>query len=130
MHEFRLAALVTLAAAALLIALGANVGRQRHRHRIDAPATTGHPALERAFRAHMNTVENMAVFLPALWLSALYWSDVWAAALGAAWVAARVWYAVAYQRNAAKRGAPFGLSSLIVAVLMLGAAWGIVSGMF
>ena len=61
-----------------------------------------------------------------LWLFAIYLSDVWAAALGALWLLARVWYAAAYLRNPDKRGPGFTLSTLVVVVLAIGAAWGVV----
>ena len=40
--------------------------------------------------------------------------------LGAVWLVSRVWYAMAYQQDAAKRGPAFGLSMLVFAVLTLG----------
>ena len=46
------------------------VGRQRAKHGIKAPATVGHPEFERAFRAHQNTVEQLVIFLPGMWVYA------------------------------------------------------------
>jgi hypothetical protein len=63
-------------------------------------------------------------------LFAAFVSGVWAAALGAVWIAARVWYFLAYQEDTAKRGRPFGLSMLVFGILALGAAWGVVRGFF
>jgi glutathione S-transferase len=40
------------------------VSIQRGKHKIKAPATTGHETFERAFRTHLNYVENLVVFLP------------------------------------------------------------------
>jgi len=48
------------------------------------------------------------------------------AAVGAVvWLAARVWYALAYWRDAGKRGPGFGLSAAATVLLILGALFGI-----
>jgi glutathione S-transferase len=130
MHDFRWPALITLGVLALLFALAGAVGKARGKYGIKAPATTGDPVFERTFRAHQNTIENTVMFLPALWLFATFISGVWAAALGAVWIAARVWYFAAYQEDAAKRGRPFALSMLVFGILTLGAAWGVVAKWF
>jgi uncharacterized MAPEG superfamily protein len=128
MHDFRWPALITLGVIVLLFAVAGLVGRARGKHRIAAPATTGHPEFERAFRVQMNTVENAVLFLPALWLFAAFVSGIWSAALGAVWLAARVWYVIAYLQDPARRGPAFGLSMLAFGILSLGAAWGVVQG--
>ena len=130
MHDFRWPALVTFGVMVLLFALAGAVGKARGKYKIQAPATTGDPAFERTFRVHMNTIENTVLFLPALWLFAAFVSEVWAAALGAAWLIIRVWYAFAYLQDPAKRGAPFGMSMLVFGILALGGAWGAVKGFF
>jgi glutathione S-transferase len=126
MDDFRLPALATLGIVVLLFVLAATVGRARGKYNIEAPATSGNPDFERVFRAHINTVENAVMFLPAMWLFAAYVSATWAGALGIAWIAVRAWYAAAYQSGAGKRGAPFGMSMAILTVLVLGTLWGIV----
>ena len=127
MHDFRWPALITLGVLLLLFAVAGVVGKARGKYKIAAPATTGHPEFERAFRVQMNTLENTVLFLPALWLFAAFVSGLWSAALGAVWLAARVWYAVAYLRDADKRGPAYGLSILVFGILALGAAWGVVT---
>jgi len=126
MHDFRWPALITLGVVALLFALGGAVGKARAQYNIKAPATTGDPAFERTFRAHQNAIENAVIFLPSLWLFAAFVSGIWAAVLGAVWIAAYVWYFAAYQKDAAKRGRPFSLAALVFGILALGAAWGVV----
>jgi glutathione S-transferase len=128
MHDFRWPALITLGVVVLLFVVAGNVGKARGKYKVTAPATTGDPAFERIFRVQMNTLENAVAFLPALWLFAAFVSEIWSAALGGVWLAARVWFAVAYQKNPVKRGPPFGLSMLVFAVLTLGAAWGVIRG--
>ena len=121
-----LPALTTLIALLLYFVVTINVGRARVKCKIEAPAVTGHPDFERAYRVQMNTLEQMIAFLPALWLFAAYVSGPWASALGALWIAARALYAVGYYRAAEKRGAGFGIAALAFVALWLGAAWGVV----
>ena len=87
---------------------------------------TGHVMFERAFRIQMNTLENAAIMLPALWLYALLIGDMGAGVMGAIWLVARVWYAIAYQSDPAKRSGGFGLAFLAFAGLWAGALWGVV----
>jgi glutathione S-transferase len=126
MHDFRWPALVTLGTVALLLMMMVNVGRARGKFKIDAPAITGNPEFERIFRVQMNTQESALMFLPALWLYAAFMSEIWAAVFGVVWLAARVWYAIAYQQAAGKRGPAFVLSIIAITLLAGGAAWGVV----
>ena len=75
----------------------------------------------------MNTLENTVIFLPALWLAALYFSPRIAAVVGAVWVAARIWYAFSYTREPKSHGTPFVIAFSAWAVLMLLAAWGVLT---
>ena len=63
--------LLTLASSLLLFACSAYVGRCRMKFAIKAPATSGHPQFEIAYRIQMNTLENTVAFLPVLWVFAL-----------------------------------------------------------
>lgn len=114
-----LPAFVTLLTVILLIGTAMFVGYARGKYGIKAPATSGHPDFDRAFRVQMNTVENAVVFLPALWVAAHYGSALIAGLIGLAWVAARAWYAIAYARDAARRGPAFGTAVIAVAVLIV-----------
>ena len=127
MYEFRWPALITLAVLVMLFTFAGTVGKARAKYGIKAPAIIGDPAFERTFRAHQNTIENTVIFLPALWLFAIFMSGMWAGLLGVVWVAARIWYFVAYAESAAKRGPPFGLSMIVFGILTLVALWGIVA---
>ncbi len=95
-------------------------GLARKTYRIEAPATTGHPEFERAFRIQQNTLEQLVLFLPSLWIFSLMVSPVWGAALGIVWVAGRVLYGLSYAHNPARRGPGFLLALLATMVLLLG----------
>jgi glutathione S-transferase len=122
---YPLTAFVTLLVCLLMLAVGINVGRARSRYNIKAPAVTGHELFERAYRIQMNTLETAVMMLPALWVNAAFISDRGAAALGAVWVIARIWYAVAYQLEPPKRGPAFGLSMLAMGLLLGVALFGV-----
>jgi uncharacterized MAPEG superfamily protein len=121
-----LPALVTLLAMLLLFGTAFAVGRARGRYGIAAPATSGHPVFERAFRVQMNTLEAAMLFLPTLWLAASYGFAFWAGIAGLVWLAGRIWYALAYLQEARKRGGGFLLgmvgwaATLIIATFGLG----------
>ncbi|MFN8901169.1 MAG: MAPEG family protein [Lysobacteraceae bacterium] len=121
-----LPAAVTLLTVVLMFATAIAVGRARGVHGVAAPATTGHPAFERAFRVQMNTLEQAAMFLPALWVAALWGDPRWAAGFGAAWLLGRVWYAIAYLGAAERRGGGFVVGLLALVALVVQGGWGIV----
>jgi glutathione S-transferase len=81
-YEALYSAIVTILVILLYFYMGGVVGRMRGRHHIQAPATTGHPDFERAFRVHYNTLEQLVVFLPLLWLATVFYRGVgWLPAL-------------------------------------------------
>lgn len=118
--------LVILLTVALVFATMFLVGRARGKHDIKAPATSGHPAFERAYRIQMNTLEQTVMFLPTLWLAARFGNPTWAGILGLVWIVGRAWYIVAYLRDPARRGLPFGLGMLAWGLLFLLAIYGVI----
>src|SRR5713101_1641584 len=86
------------------------------------PAITGNPDFERVFRVQMNTLEWMPIFLPSLWLFAIYISDAIAAVLGLVWIAGRILYMTGYSQAAAKRGRGFGIQASAAIILWLSAS--------
>lgn len=123
------AALITALSVVVIGIAMTLVGRARGIHRIDAPATTGHPDFERAFRAHQNTLEQTIMFLPLLWLATLYSNEQYAAYLGYAWLVGRLWYVFGYVAHAAKRSMGFLVGFLATVVLLIMALWGVISRM-
>ena len=95
------------------------VGHARGKYGIKAPATTGHPAFERAYRVQINTLEAVLLFLPTLWLATRYGYSGWAGVAGLVWVAGRVWYALGYLKDAARRGGGYLLGMLGWAAVLL-----------
>lgn len=101
-------------------------GQARRRYRIVAPAVDGHPGFARAYRVQQNTIEQLVLFLPALWLCALTVGDPWAALVGLVWPVGRLVYARAYLADPDKRGPGFLLTLMPSIVLLLAAIAGTV----
>jgi uncharacterized MAPEG superfamily protein len=101
-------------------AFGAAVGRARVQHGVAAPATTGNPVFERYFRVQMNTLEQLVVFLPAIWLFAQFVDPHWAAGLGAVYLAGRLIYFMSYVKDPKSRGMGFGLTALPILIMLGG----------
>ncbi len=107
------------------IYFGVDVGRARGKYNIAAPAVTGHPVFERHHRVHQNTLENLVIFLPGLWMFALFVNEPLAAALGIVFVVGRVIYARLYVAAPETRApgvfASFGPALLLLLGGLLGA---------
>jgi glutathione S-transferase len=112
--------IVTLLALLEYSILGVMVGRARQKYGVEAPATTGNPDFERYFRVHMNTLESLIVFIPALWIFSIVVNYHFAVALGLLFVIARIIYASGYLSAPAKRAPGAIATALINAILVLG----------
>jgi glutathione S-transferase len=128
----QLAAPATLLTAAvtlltILIAIGTAilVARTRRTTGIQPPAMSGDPRLERALRVQGNTVEGFIIFLPALWLAALYFQGWAPPIIGLVWCLGRIFYAVGYVADAERRHIGFGICIFSVLILVILAAIGI-----
>jgi glutathione S-transferase len=122
------AALITLLNVLLLTFATFAVGRARGKYGVKAPASTGPVGFELAFRAHMNTIEATVIFLPVLWLAAIYnpLAPTYVSVLGYVWVVGRAWYLVGYLQAANKRGMGFMVGFVAWLGLLILACWGVI----
>jgi uncharacterized membrane protein YecN with MAPEG domain len=103
---------------------GLEVGAMRAKHKCKAPAITGAPEFERMFRVQQNTMEQLVVFLPALWLFGSMVNPVWAAGLGVIYLVGRFVYRISYVKDPASRSLGFMLTyvpTLLMLLWVLGA---------
>ncbi len=82
---------------------------------------TGDPTLESTCRAHTNMLEWIPIFLPSMWLFAIYWSANIAAILGVVWIIGRLMYFYGYIAEPKKRYPGFFVQSSAAFALLLGA---------
>ena len=103
-------------------------GRARQTYGVKAPATTGEPIFERHYRVQQNTVEQLVIFFPALFLFARYVSTAGAGTLGLLFIVGRILYARGYVADPEKRGPGFALSFGANVILVIGALIGALVG--
>lgn len=121
MHPHSWVAIVTIAALLVYVWMAVRVTLARSKAGIQPPAMTGDPVLERHIRVQANTLEWLPLFLPSLWLFAIYWSDLVATILGVIWIFGRIVYALGYVAAPGKREAGFIIQALATAILLFGA---------
>lgn len=127
--EMAVIAIVTGLALIEYMAFSVRVGMARGKYGVEAPATSGDEIFERHYRVQQNTLEQLMVFLPSLWLFAQFVNINVAAGLGLVFIAGRALYAVSYIADPKKRTAGFLIGYLANAVLVLGSIGGAVRAM-
>lgn len=117
---------ILVAAVALLeyVYFGYQVGQARGKYGVEAPAVTGDPIFERHHRVHQNTLENLVIFLPGLWLFATYVSEPIAALLGVVFIVGRAVYARRYVQDPPGRAVGVMMSFPIGLILVIGGTIG------
>jgi glutathione S-transferase len=111
---------VTLLALVVYFVITLNVGRARATYKIPVPQTSGNPDFERVLRVQENMLEQLILFLPALWIFSLYLDPVIGSILGGVWIIGRILYAWGYYQAAEKRGIGFAIASLSSLALLMG----------
>ncbi len=117
-------ALVTGLAVLEYLVISFFVGWARGKYEIAAPATTGHPEFERYFRVQQNTVEQLVLFVPSLWLFGYFLGGALAAVIGCFFLLGRILYFRGYVRDAEKRGLGFLIGEIANVVLLIGGVVG------
>lgn len=101
------------------------VGGARGKFGIEAPATTGNTDFERINRVHYNTLEQIVVFIPALFTFSNYVSPLWAQVIGVAFIIGRFVYSQGYTNDAKKRGPGMIITMLSNVALVVGTIIGV-----
>ena len=112
--------IVTALALLQYLVFGFKVGRARGLYGVKAPAVTGNETFERHFRVHQNTLEQLVLFLPGLYLFSHYFEPRVAAVFGLIYLIGREVFAASYVKEPAKREIGFSLSFLPSVILVLG----------
>ena len=118
------AALATLLDMVLYFWVTLNVAIARNKFSIQPPVTTGPEGFLCVMRVQQNTLEQLALHLPLLWIAAFAMDDVFAATLGLVWFFGRTLYAIRYYQKPSRRLKGFAIAMFTNAILFLGALAG------
>ena len=102
------------------------VGKARGTANIQAPATTGDEIFERNLRVQMNTLEQLILTLPAMWVCAIYFSASFASAMGLTFLVGRFIYRSAYIADPGNRDKGMIIGFMASVGLLLTALWGVI----
>lgn len=112
-------AIVTILALLQFIWISVQVGSMRGKHKVKAPAISGAEEFERAFRIQQNTMEQLVVFIPALWMFGYLVNPYWGAGIGLVFIVGRFIYRSSYLKDPASRGPGFTITFVPTAVLLV-----------
>lgn len=113
-------AIVAVLALAQFYVFSIQVGQMRGKHGVSAPAITGAPEFERMFRVQQNTMEQLVIFIPSLWMFAYFASPLWAAGLGLIYIVGRFIYKSQYLKDPAGRQLGFTMGIIPITILLVG----------
>ena len=67
-----LVAMITVMILIQVLFFGVQVGKARSKYNVQAPAVSGNEIFERHYRIHQNTIEQIVIFVPSLWMFGYY----------------------------------------------------------
>jgi uncharacterized MAPEG superfamily protein len=109
--------IVTVLALMQYMFFGIQVGGAHQKYGVTAPTMSGDPKFDRVNRVHQNTLEQLIVLIPALWIYAHYVNPLWGAGMAVVYLIGRFIYRAEYLKDPSTRALGFSLSFLPGAVM-------------
>jgi len=111
--------IVTVLALMQYMFFGIQVGGAHQKYGVKAPTMSGDAEFDRVNRVHQNTLEQLIVLIPALWMYAHYVNPLWGAGMGVVYLIGRFIYRAEYLKDPSTRTLGFSLSFLPGAVMSI-----------
>ena len=108
---------------------GFEVGKARGKYKIKAPAVSGDEMFDRHYRIHQNTIEQIVIFIPSLWLFGYFVHMNIGAGLGLLFLIGRLIFRSAYLKDPASREIGFIMGFLPIAICLLATLFFVTKGM-
>jgi len=101
-------------------------GMARGKDTVVAPAISGDEMYERKLRVQMNTLEQLIITLPAMWICAQYCNTTVAALAGLSFLIGRFIYSFLYIREPKSRAPGFIIGFFANIILTVGGLYGVI----
>lgn len=124
------ATLIVLLALLQYVWFTGRVGLARGKYGVNAPACDGDENFDRLFRVQQNTMEQLIIFIPAVYAFSYYLSELWMMVPGLAFIIGRFLYSAEYQKDPKSRTPGMAITLLSNVVLVLGGLFGLIKVMF
>ena len=124
-----LLAIITVLILIQTLFFGFEVGKARGKYKIKAPAVSGDEMFDRHYRIHQNTIEQIVIFIPSLWLFGYFVHMNIGAGLGLLFLIGRLIFRSAYLKDPASREIGFILGFLPIAICLLATLFFVTKGM-
>ena len=124
-----LLAIITVLILIQTLFFGFEVGKARGKYKIKAPAVSGDEMFDRHYRIHQNTIEQIVIFIPSLWLFGYFVHMNIGAGLGLLFLIGRLIFRSAYLKDPASREIGFILGFLPIAICLLTTLFFVTKGM-
>jgi glutathione S-transferase len=105
-------------------------GKARGQYQIKAPAIIGNENFERSLRVQQNTLEQLIIFIPVIYLAGFYANEIAAALLGSLFLIGRPLYYKSYINDPSKRGPGMLIGYIPTVLLALMALVGVILRLF
>ncbi|MFL2481875.1 MAG: MAPEG family protein [Gammaproteobacteria bacterium] len=124
-----LLAIITVLILIQTLFFGFEVGKARGKYKIKAPAVSGDEMFDRHYRIHQNTIEQIVIFIPSLWLFGYFVHMNIGAGLGLLFLIGRLIFRSAYLKDPASREIGFIMGFLPIAICLLATLFFVTKGM-
>lgn len=101
------------------------VGLSREKFGVIAPKCVGNDTWERLFRVQQNTLEQLIIFIPGVFLFSYYVSNKWVLLPGCTFIVGRFVFYYLYTSNPKNRGFGFIPTFMSNSILVIGSLIGI-----